>query len=324
VFGEDFKAHVLSGESKLSKQDVLMLARNLGENDEILYSAAELWAFGKTGTFQKAVLLAQILPECGPETHSLLWQESEAAELIRESIPQLKHLLTMPDDETAAALVRGVLDGSAPSTIKMHEVRKKERVAARLEEIRRQGEDATARAGELPPEKFRVIEADPPWALRSQEKKSQHYQYPTMGLEEIKALGGRVVAVAEDDAHLYLWAINPMLEEAFEVVRAWGFEFKTLITWRKSDGFGTGHYFRGQTEHVLFCVRGSLGTLSNDLPNVFDAKRTGRHSGKPDEFYDLVDKASPGPRLRLFARSQREGWFSWGDQASPGLEGDVA
>lgn len=187
-------------------------------------------------------------------------------------------------------------------------------------QLREQAEEIAANPFEFPMGKFRVIEADPPWALNSHERKSQHYQYPTQELEEIKAMGDKVIEAADDDAHLYLWAINPMLEEAFEVVRAWGFEFKTLITWAKPS-FGTGHYFRGQTEHVLFAVRGSLPTLDDGTANLLQAPK-GAHSEKPEAFYDLVEGASPGPYLRLYARSQRDSWFSWGDQAAQSQDGE--
>ena len=164
----------------------------------------------------------------------------------------------------------------------------------------------------LPKGKFRVIEADPPWQLDAAEGKSAVGQYRLMTLEEIKDLA--VADLAADDCHLYLWAINPMLPEALEVIDAWGFIYKTCITWVKSDGFGTGHYFRGQTEQVLFAIKGKLDTLENDQPNFFEAPRKGRHSEKPNRFYEIAERMSPEPRVRLFARSQRDGWVSWGDE----------
>lgn len=166
----------------------------------------------------------------------------------------------------------------------------------------------------LPTGRFRVIEADPPWGLEANEGKSGGHQYPTMTTDELCAMGAEVLERAEGDCHLYLWAINPMLPEAFRVMEAWGFTYKTTITWVKTDGIGTGHYYRGTTEHVLFGVRGKLDTLHKDQPTHFEAPRS-RHSAKPDEFYGIVERMSMGPRMRLFARSQRPGWVSWGDQA---------
>lgn len=166
----------------------------------------------------------------------------------------------------------------------------------------------------LPQGVYRCIEADPPWALAANEGKSAVAKYNVMTLEAIKAMGPQVLERAADDCHLWLWAINPMLPEALEVMSAWGFAYKACLTWVKSNGFGTGHYLRGATEHCLLGVRGSLKCLRNDQRTYFESPRTD-HSRKPEEFYDIIDTLSPGPRLRLFARSQREGWDSWGDQA---------
>lgn len=161
----------------------------------------------------------------------------------------------------------------------------------------------------LPAGHFSTIEADPPWALDAAEGKSAHRQYATMTVEEIEALGDQVLERAADDCHLYLWAINPMLPEAFQVMTAWRFEYKTLLTWVKPQ-IGTGHYYRGATEQCLFGVRGDLSCLRADQPNWFQANR-GRHSQKPARFYEIAESMSPGPRLRMFARDEREGWANW-------------
>ena len=167
---------------------------------------------------------------------------------------------------------------------------------------------------ELPAGGFCCIEADPPWALDASEAKSALGQYTVMDLEAIKAMGPDVQARAADNAHLWLWAINPMLPEALDVMAAWGFDYKGCLTWVKTNGFGTGHYLRGATEHCLLGVRGTLACLRNDQRTYFEAPRTD-HSRKPEGFYDILETLSPGPRMRLFARSQRDGWESWGDEA---------
>jgi len=130
-----------------------------------------------------------------------------------------------------------------------------------------------------------------------------------MSVEEICALP--VSTRAADDAHLYLWVTNSMLAEGLRVLKAWGFELKTMITWRKPK-LGLGRYFRSQTEHVLFGVRGKLPLRAQDIPNFLEAPQ-GRHSEKPEAFYELVERASPGPYLELFARRGRPGpWTCWG------------
>lgn len=134
VFGRDFEAHVLSGESKLSKADTIMLSGELGKDDDLLFSAAELWAFGKTGTFKLAYLLARCHRECGPKTHEALWEHSDDNARVRESAPQLIHLLKLADtgnsDEVTEDLVKLAESGHANGVIKAHERRQKERQRA--------------------------------------------------------------------------------------------------------------------------------------------------------------------------------------------------
>ena len=129
-----------------------------------------------------------------------------------------------------------------------------------------------------------------------------------MTIEELCALD--VEVRAHDDAHLYLWVTNGFLREGFDVLAAWGFTYKTCLTWVKPQ-MGMGNYFRSSTEHVLFGVRGKLAIQDRGLTNWFNAPRS-KHSAKPDSFYDLVEQASPGPYLELFSRRRRFNWEGWG------------
>ena len=169
---------------------------------------------------------------------------------------------------------------------------------------------------------YRTIVADPPWRydttrpLAGSKRGGAEYQYPTLALAEIAALR----PPAADDARLYLWATNPLLFEAREVVTAWGFRYVTLLTWHKLGAPGMGFYFRGDTEHVLFAVRGKAPIdPALRVSNHFAAPRTG-HSAKPDRFYEIVEHVSPEPRLEMFARRRRVGWDVWGDEAPPEAE----
>ncbi len=174
--------------------------------------------------------------------------------------------------------------------------------------------------------KFSTILADPPWQFKNRTGKvaPEHkrlLRYPTMNLSEILELP--VSALANDPAHLYLWVPNALLESGLEVMKAWGFEYKTNIIWHKvrkdggSDGRGVGFYFRNVTEMILFGVRGSKNkrTLSPARSQVnFLATRKREHSRKPDELYDIIEQCSPGPFLELFARFPRAGWQAWGNE----------
>jgi N6-adenosine-specific RNA methylase IME4 len=113
-------------------------------------------------------------------------------------------------------------------------------------------------------------------------------------------------------AHLWLWCINSMVEEAHQVARAWGFTPVTLLTWCKIGQPGVGHYLRNNTEHAILATVGKPMTPKNKPMKTWWEWPRGRHSVKPAGFYDLVEQVSPAPRLELFARQQRLGWESWG------------
>lgn len=171
--------------------------------------------------------------------------------------------------------------------------------------------------------RYSTIVADPPWRYGENRKHptSAEGQYATLSADEIAALP--VVDMVDDNAHLYMWVTNPVLTEqrwrgpnACQIARAWGFEPKTLLTWIKSEnGAGMGFFFRGDTEHVLFAVRGDLPIPAGQrLSNVFRGSR-GAHSQKPEAFLDIVESVSPGPYLELFARRNRFGWDTWGNES---------
>lgn len=173
--------------------------------------------------------------------------------------------------------------------------------------------------------KYRTLYADPPWEERGGGKITRGAQnhYPLKSTESICALvvdGLHVSMLFEKNAHCYLWVTNNFLLDGLSVLRAWGFEYKTMITWAK-DRVGLGQYFRGQTEHVLFGVRGSVpyavteeGGRSQGT-TLITAPR-GRHSEKPAEMRKMIERVSPGPYLELFGRKLVDGWNVRGDDES--------
>lgn len=174
--------------------------------------------------------------------------------------------------------------------------------------------------------KFYTILADPPWQFQNRTGKMapEHKRlarYSTMKLDDIKAIP--VANVLEDTAHLYLWVPNALLPEGLQVLKAWGFEYKSNLIWYKirkdggPDGRGVGFYFRNVTEIILFGVKGAKArTLppARSTPNIISTRKR-EHSRKPDEQYDLIESVSPGPYLEMFARGSRPGWTCWGNQA---------
>jgi len=175
-------------------------------------------------------------------------------------------------------------------------------------------------------QKFATILADPPWQFTNRTGKMapEHkrlQRYPTMKLDEIKSLP--VSEISANPAHLYLWVPNALLAEGLEVMASWGFTYKSNLIWYKirkdggPDRRGVGFYFRNVTEVILFGTRGKgARTLQpgRSQENIISSRKR-EHSRKPDEQYEIIESCSWAPRIELFARGHREGWFVWGNQS---------
>ena len=174
--------------------------------------------------------------------------------------------------------------------------------------------------------KYRTIYADPPWPEYGggKIKRGADRHYPLMSISEILRLGNSLQRyIADDGCHLYLWVTNTHLANGFLVMDAWGFRYKTTITWFK-DRFGLGQYYRGQTEQCLFGVRGRLayrttacGKRSQGVTSIH-APRT-IHSEKPNEMRRMIERVSHAPRLELFARGKAERWDVWGNEVQSNI-----
>ena len=166
--------------------------------------------------------------------------------------------------------------------------------------------------------KYRTIVADPPWNVKrgpewASNGPSRALTYPTMDVDEIASLP--VSSLAEKRAHLYVWTINAYIEDTYEIARHWGFRPSTLLTWcKRPNGIGLGGTYSLTTEHVLFCRRG-VCPASERMDSTWWEWQRGEHSRKPDAFLDMVERVSPAPRLEMFARRQRLGWDTWGNEA---------
>ncbi len=166
---------------------------------------------------------------------------------------------------------------------------------------------------EMPEGEYQVILADPPWRYEFSETSTRQIenQYPTMGLEDIKNLD----IPSADKAVLFLWATSPKLEEALEVLRAWGFTYKTCAVWDK-EVIGMGYWFRGQHELLLVGTKGGMEPPGPEkrVSSVIRERRD-KHSKKPGKVYEIIESMFPGRKcVELFAREQRPGWGSWGNE----------
>jgi N6-adenosine-specific RNA methylase IME4 len=174
---------------------------------------------------------------------------------------------------------------------------------------------------------YGVLYADPPWRFEPRSRvsgmdRSADNHYGTMATDEIAALK---VPVAKD-CILYLWATAPMLDVAIDVLRAWGFTYRTHLVWVK-DRTGTGYRVRNKHEVLLIGTRGEVpAPVPGDQPmsaihepeagDVIEAP-VGRHSEKPEVFAEMIEREFPNvPKLELFARRPRAGWDTWGNEVS--------
>lgn len=166
----------------------------------------------------------------------------------------------------------------------------------------------------LPPGKYRVIYADPPWSygdkLTDSYGGTQHH-YPTMSLPELNAMPVRDLVA--DDAVLFLWATSPLLPDALDLAASWGFAYKASFVWDKL-AHNFGHYQSVRHEFLLLCTAGKCLPDSDRLePSVIRVKRT-THSTKPQEARAMIERMYRGPRIELFARTKHPEWECWGNQ----------
>jgi N6-adenosine-specific RNA methylase IME4 len=174
-----------------------------------------------------------------------------------------------------------------------------------------------APAPPMPEGPFDLILADPPWQMGAPQTAScPENHYPTMTLSDIQALE----IPAAEDAILYLWVVSSLLREGLAVMASWGFEYETQMSWIKSS-IGPGKWVRNRHETVLIGTRGDVSPPDpKSCPDsVIEAPR-GRHSAKPDELYERIERAHPcATKCELFARGvPRPGWTAWGNEVIPG------
>jgi N6-adenosine-specific RNA methylase IME4 len=225
-------------------------------------------------------------------------------------------IATLSKEEQRALLAnfdsREILDAANEIRARKGEMRRAERIARMIQISKGNADLPTDRT-------YPIILADPPWQYERPaygiHARSADELYPPMGLDEICALP--VGDLGSPDALLFLWVPAPILEQAFQVIRAWGFSYRTGMVWDKQSSI-PGRYIRQQHEHLLIARRGEFPTPpEKDRPrSIISSPRRG-HSQKPDEAYELIERMYPDlPKIELFARGEaRPGWTVWGNEA---------
>lgn len=173
--------------------------------------------------------------------------------------------------------------------------------------------------------KYNIIYADPPWRYGDRKCSGAcEYHYPTMAIQEICDLP--VKDLADDNCVLFLWTTYPMLQEAIQLIKAWGFTYKSIaFQWVKKNKSGNGYFFglgrwtRGNTEPCLLAVKGKPKRINNSISQlIFEPIE--KHSKKPEIVRDkIIQLVGDLPRVELFARQKHKGWDSWGNE----IESDI-
>jgi N6-adenosine-specific RNA methylase IME4/ParB-like chromosome segregation protein Spo0J len=244
--------------------------------------------------------------DAAPEEATLPAREGRTSEQLARiagaSPRTVQDVITVSDHDPA--LLERVLNGEISASTAARKVRRARRDAA------------IPQPPPMPEGPFPLILADPPWQTGSPDSEfAPEQHYPTMPLAEIKALH----LPAADDCVLFLWVVNSLLPEGFEVLKAWGFDYRANLAWIK-NGIGPGVWLRQRHELLLVGIKGQISPPDPEdrCDSVIDSRRR-KHSQKPDQAYERIEQMYPHlPKLELFARgAPRPGWQTWGNQAEP-------
>ena len=290
---------------------------------------------------QRAMVAAKLATlKLGDNQHSEglpIGRSSELLNVGERTVARAREVQEHGTPELVSVVERGAVSVSAAADVAALPAQEQREIVARGErEILRAAQEIRARKAEMrraerierlaatcnqpfpSNRRYAVIYADPPWHFEVYNEESgieraAANHYSTMSLDEIRALP--IPSLASPDAALFMWTTVPHLRESFQVLDAWGFEYKTNIVWVK-DKIGLGYFVRNQHELLLVATRGDMPSPSpaNRPPSVISAPRR-EHSRKPDEAYEIIERMYPTlPKIELFARQTRSGWAAWGNE----------
>ena len=319
--GNDLECELVEIDENLMNNDLTVLEQgeHIQRRNEILVAMGQRREAGRYQTFNGVMVTPlktteDIAKEVGLSKNSVQKRAQiardilpEAKELIRDteianSTTQLLELARLKP-EKQIEIAKSITNGSINIADAFKNINKEKR--ERMHEEKR--------TRELPMGKYSVILADPPWRYdNSGFDEAADNQYPTMPTEEICTLP--IAALADETTVLFLWATNPLLCEALEVMKAWGFEYKTNMAWIKDAGRGKGWFLK--SKHELLLIGTKLNTPHPKIrpDSCFEAARGTVHSKKPDIVYEIIEAMYPGNKIELFARNTRDGWNSWGNE----------
>lgn len=240
-----------------------------------------------------------------------------AAEIAQQPAERQAEIVASLPRDAAGKLTPEAKKALAPIVKEIRAEKQGEKSVRRNQREERLGKAQRA----LPDERFGVIYADPEWRFETYSRetgmdRAADNHYPT---SETDAICARPVKdIAADDCVLFLWATVPMLSDALRVMAAWGFSYKSHAVWWKGKA-GTGYWFRNEHELLLVGTKGKIPApaMGTQLGSVFNCP-VGEHSVKPDAAYEMIEHYFPSlPKIELNARRARDGWKSWGNEATP-------
>jgi len=253
-----------------------------------------------------------------PDTRKEL---SKIADVGNNTIAKVKKIQAKATEEVKAKLSTGEVSiNAAYKEIKKEE--KKEELQQKKQQYEIRVETKTKNDFKVDifntNETFRVIYADPAWSYDDKQDTPQlggaAKHYDTMSIRELSELP--VNKISEKDSVLFLWVTSPLLEDAFKVVSAWGFKYKTSFIWDKVK-HNMGHYNSVRHEILLVCTKGSCTPDNKKLyDSVQSIERNDNHSEKPIEFLNIIDDIyNYGNKLEMFCRNiKKNNWFGWGNE----------
>jgi N6-adenosine-specific RNA methylase IME4/ParB-like chromosome segregation protein Spo0J len=278
---------------------------------------------------QRAVIAQEVMPQLTEEIENVrrkkigLYRSGEKVQLIAPSKKQERKTIVIAGKQfkTNAEYIRNIkklkeagrdkeIEEIKKGTKKLVDIKKEDR----LEKIKKQREELDKTALEKPKGLFDVIVIDPPWRYDGDgeafepEGNRGTTPYVTMSLEEIK----NIKLPVKENCVLWLWTTNLFLPYSYNLLKEWGFELKSMVTWDKQH-IGTGRWLRSQTEHCLLATKGKPFFNNTKWSTLISEKRT-EHSTKPEIFYKMVDEICAGRKLDYFARKKREGWDVYGNE----------
>jgi N6-adenosine-specific RNA methylase IME4 len=330
------KARSIDEVSQINNEAVGMAAyARQAKNKELESQATEIrfissWRIGQLINLQKATVG---LAKRGPGKNSAVKNTAQISRLptlkdagIDENLAKFARKLAKLSDAAFEAILAERREIMAAANAKLAVNLFGDAAARKLKESKREARRNANRAkiariagDDIPIDvKFPTIVIDPPWDWGDEGDQDQlgraRPDYATMTIEQLMDFN-MVRDHADVDCHLYMWITNRSLPKGFALLDRWGFRHVTMLTWVKPS-FGMGNYFRGQTEQILFAVKGSQMLKRQDIGTAFHWPRgPNGHSSKPIEMYQMVESVSPGPYLEIFSRHERPDWTSWGENS---------